>query len=820
MNNIIINTMSTLVILNLGQGSLQQGFPSIIARLCLEKTSQEVQFSGELPPNSELGDLYKHWQLMYDLLYQARSFEFRRYRSSPDESDDLIIDEKDITHVSEAEFAEISQALEYSLNQWLNHQLFRPVERQLRSRLHPDDDIRLIIQTEDPQLRQIPWYGWLFLEDYPNAEISLSSLNFEVKTLKQNQSQQVKILAILGDKTGIDIEADRQLLSNLPNAEITFLVEPTRQVVSEQLWNEEGWDLLFFAGHSITHQSGETGQIYLNPQDSLTLSQLKHALREAITNGLQFAIFNSCDGLGLAKQLEKENIPYLIVMREPVADQVAQYFLKYFLKEFAKGKTFDLSVRKARERLQGIEGEFPCASWLPVIFQNPAYIPKTWQELCHQTDEKNVNINKNISQVKNLSLIQKIWQKRISLLKVSLFSTALVMGIRSLGLLQSFELQAFDQLLRLRRPYEKPDNRILIIKATPEDLQAQKVKPPNNASLSEHTLIQVFKKLQKYEPVVIGLDIYRDFPVDSNYPQLKQYLTQENLFAICKVRDPNSGDHYGVAPPPEILPSHLSFSDAVADKDGKIRRHLLSMKGSDPTDPCTAHNSLSFILALYYLDYLGYQWDYNNKGDLKLKSPHLNQSITIKPLSSFSGGYQQLDARGRQIFLNYRSLPPASEIAYVVTFDDLINDKIPPKIQSELKNRIIILGITGYLNTNADYWLTPYSESQPSDERKMAGLLIQGHMVSQIISRVLDLRPLIWVFPLWGEVLWVLIWSGIGGIIAYWLKDFKSIMIGIFVTSGILYIICYVFMIQGGWLPLIPTILALIVTVVILKIEK
>jgi hypothetical protein len=28
--------------------------------------------------------------------------------------------------------------------------------------------------------------------------------------------------------------------------------------------------------------------------------------------------------------------------------------------------------------MQGLEDEFPCASWLPVIYQNPAAVPLTW----------------------------------------------------------------------------------------------------------------------------------------------------------------------------------------------------------------------------------------------------------------------------------------------------------------------------------------------------------------------------------------------------------------------------------------------------------
>ncbi len=93
------------------------------------------------------------------------------------------------------------------------------------------------------------------------------------------------------------------------------------------------------------------------------------------------AIFNCCDGLGLARQLSDLQMPQVIVMREPVPDKVAQEFLKYFLAAFANDQLLYLAVRHARERLQGIENEFPCASWLPVLCQNPATKPPRWIDL-------------------------------------------------------------------------------------------------------------------------------------------------------------------------------------------------------------------------------------------------------------------------------------------------------------------------------------------------------------------------------------------------------------------------------------------------------
>jgi hypothetical protein len=104
-------------------------------------------------------------------------------------------------------------------------------------------------------------------------------------------------------------------------------------------------------------------------------------LKRAIAQGLKLAIFNSCDGLGLADYLADLQIPQTIVMREPVPDRVAHEFLKNFLVAFSDNQLFNESVRLAREQLQALEDLYPCASWLPVIYQNPAEIPLIWSNL-------------------------------------------------------------------------------------------------------------------------------------------------------------------------------------------------------------------------------------------------------------------------------------------------------------------------------------------------------------------------------------------------------------------------------------------------------
>lgn len=369
--------MSKLVIINLGNGDLHQGFPWITVQLRTADDGFPEQFVGRLSPNVQLIELYQSWQAIYRGLCDRTPL-----RSSPTLQDDLEIDEAGITNVSTLSFEDCSQQLNTALNTWLRSDGFLKVEQSLRSLLHPNDEIRIIVETNDLWLWRLPWQQWEFLQDYPGADIALSKPEYrKPKVSRQSPTRQrIRVLAVLGNSRGIDLEHEADFLNRLPNTEPTFLVNPSRQELNLKLWDRQGWDILFFAGHSQTE--GQTGRLYINEDssdNSLTIEQLEEALRAAIEHGLKLAIFNSCDGLGLALALEKLNIPAVVVMREPVPNYVAQTFFDYFMESFVC-QNFPLytSVRRAKRKLQGLEGEFPGASWLPVICQNPAVEPPTW----------------------------------------------------------------------------------------------------------------------------------------------------------------------------------------------------------------------------------------------------------------------------------------------------------------------------------------------------------------------------------------------------------------------------------------------------------
>jgi CHASE2 domain-containing sensor protein len=674
----------------------------------------------------------------------------------------------------------------------------------------PSDEIRLIVQTENIWLRKLPWHLWDLCDRYPKIEIALSAPVFQLIKQEEPPHTKVRILAILGNSIGINTQADRLLIEQLPDAEISFLVEPQRQELNEELW-KQGWDILFFAGHSSSQSNGETGRIYLNQTDSLTIAQLRFALKKAVERGLKIAIFNSCDGLGLAGDLADLQIPQIIVMREPVPDRVSQQFLKYFLAAFADGESFYLAVREAREKLQGLEDQFPCASWLPIIFQNLAIMPPTWQGLCGSVIDKPPSedtityppVTPAPSPTPPIppTLPRPIGKRLRGFGRVffmSLVITSLLMVIRHLGILQPLELQAFDHLMQTRRP-EAPDSRLLVVTVTEEDIKAQG-NERRDRSLSDPSLARLLETLESYQPRAIGLDIYRDFPVGAEHQDLAKRLKQsDRFFSICKVSSPETNDQ-GISPPPEVPKAQWGFSDVVTDPDGVLRRHLLALTPA-PTSPCTASYALSTQLAFRYLEAKGISPKYTPEGYLQL------DKTIFKPLEAHSGGYhsQNIDTWGHQVLLNYRFYRSPQNFARQVTLSQVLNGQLNP---DAVKDRIVLIGVTA--RSAKDYFFTPYSTVKRFDQQ-IPGVVIQAQMVSQILSAVLDRRPLLWVWPVWGEALWIWGWSLVGGLLCWRFQ----LLLRLGLASGglfILYGLCFGLFRQGGWVPLVPSALALVST--------
>ncbi|MGQ4649535.1 CHASE2 domain-containing protein [Lyngbya aestuarii] len=774
--------MGKLISLKL-DGDFNQGF-----RVTLEIGSEsdtdnaayavhpETEIKGWLPPATELTQQYYGWQSTYRSLGKSS----RIIKPKAIKIDGSLQKNQQECHNRANELCD-------RFNTWLRADSFFSIREKWLEKVRTSEEVRIIISAENHQLWQLPWQQWDFLERYSKAEIGLSTLEYERPpgVLAPPCQDRVRILAILGNSYKINVEQDRHLLEKLPNAEVTFLVEPQRQELNDQLW-EQNWDILFFAGHSNTE--GERGRIYINQKDSLTLDQLKHALKQAVASGLQLAIFNSCDGLGLARELEKLHIPQMIVMREPVADLVAHAFLKYFLQAFSTSKHLYWAVQEARKRLQGLEDKFPCASWLPVICQNPAAIPLRWPQLPASPKVTPSPEDQPESRQSQLDQKGRRWQ---NLLVGSILITGLVMGIRLLGGLQPAELWAFDQLMRLR-PDPGLDSRLLVVKVTEQDIQKQSQYP-----LSDRTMEQLLKKLQQHQPRVIGLDIYRDLPVAPGHADLAAHLQRnQRLVTICFAGKPeaNNPDQVGVPPPPDSPQENRSFSDIAVDPDGVVRRHLFYLI-PDPKSACQVRYAFSAELASRYLETEGIKTSATSEGYLKFGK------TVLRPLEKHTGFYHYLDDRGHQVLLNYRS---SSKVAQEVTLTEVLNNDFNPDL---VRNRIVLIGVTA--PSVKDYFATPYGTTL---ENKMSGVFVHAQMVSHMVDVAKQERALLGFLPQWVDALWIGSWSVAGGLIVWCFRASLNQRLAVGVAIVILYSFCFGFLLVGICLPLVPSVLALVVT--------
>jgi len=745
--------------------------------------------SGQLPPAPELAQTLDRWRQTYRSLGTAT-------RIKPQE----IVYNGLVNPV--ADCWQSAEELQAQFHIWLSTSPFRWIDGLLREEIDRTLPLRLLIRSDDRQLYHLPWHLWDLVERYANLAITFGGVGFGSLARPKKIGNRVRILAIIGHSAGIDTSRDRQELDRLGHAaEITWLVEADRAEINDRLWSEP-WDLLFFAGHSQTE--GQTGRIYINPHDSLTLDELRYGLRKAIQQGLRLAIFNSCDGLGLAQELATLDLPYLVLMREPVPDAIAQQFLQNLLSAFTQGTPLQLAVREARERLQGLEPACPCATWLPVLYQHPTVAPLTWSQLretppAHtklpllETQSDCELVHDPARNLKQKSRSQAwcwpCWRQWGAIVAISFAATLGIIGMRHFGLMQAWELTVYDQMLRLRPP-EPIDPRIVLITLDAEDVALQQGNP--GESLSDQSLAQILQVLAAAKPKVIGLDLYRPRAFDPQLETLNRQVQQtNNLIVICKGYDASASSN--AVPPPLGIPlSRQGFSDFIKDQDGILRRQILFMDLDQ--GECRPPFSFSAAIALTYLDSQGIKPQYTDEAHLQL------HTLEFRNIDAHSGGYQGIkDAAGSQILVNYRSGPqPFRQIS----LRQILQGKFDISIFTD---KIVLIGT---IDPNfKDTWRTPYSYSAIHE---MPGVVVQAHMTSQILEAVLADRPLIRPLLPWQDLLWIGAWGLLGGTIGAVVVSRPwrwAILTGTLVLLGL---VCQIALMNGFWLPIVPASLTIL----------
>ena len=391
-------------------------------------------------------------------------------------------------------------------------------------------------------------------------------------------------------------------------------------------------------------------------------------------------------------------------------------------------------------------------------------------------------------------------RRRAKLLTVAistLITSACIIGARQLGILEPAELAVWDRL-ETAQSAGTPDPRLLIVEITEADLRALDSVIPSDQDLAE-----VINNLQRHQPARIAVDLLRPKPVEDGQEALQRSLRQPNVLAITKLSDP--GRDNAVLPPPDMAFDQLSFSNMIVDADARLRRQLMidyldpsiiqSSAGerltldegsgliADPTEQPIF--SLGTELAIRYLEQ--YEGIGPDSGDILQLG-----DVRFEPLTSTFGGYQNADDSGYQMLIHYR-LPET--IAPRVSFVDVLNNSFDSAL---VKNKIVVIGMTA--DNSRDVFLTPFNRS--GNMQRMHGVEVHTLVASQILSAVIDGKPLVWAWPDTVEVLWIVTLTAVGsGLMVLTQRGSVLIFFGVSGLALTAWVSIAAFGL-GGWVPM------------------
>ncbi|PZV09013.1 MAG: hypothetical protein DCF22_19210 [Leptolyngbya sp.] len=225
-------------------------------------------------------------------------------------------------------------------------------------------------------------------------------------------------------------------------------------------------------------------------------------------------------------------------------------------------------------------------------------------------------------------LKQQLWRWRGVLVTVPSIAGGLLL-LRLAGTLQFMELVALDQMFRLR-PVEPIDSRIVLVTIDESDIKQLGQWPMSDAMLASAITL-----LKQQQPRVIGLDIFRDLPVEPGHQDLiNVFTTTPNLIGIENVIKAANGEAVQ-APPLLKQRDQVSASDLLLDRDGRVRRSLLYLRTQDDRSIFT----LGARLAFFYLDRQGVHRQPLNPEQTKFR---LGRAV-FTPLQPNDGGYVGMD---------------------------------------------------------------------------------------------------------------------------------------------------------------------------------
>lgn len=349
-----------------------------------------------------------------------------------------------------------------------------------------------------------------------------------------------------------------------------------------------------------------------------------------------------------------------------------------------------------------------------------------------------------------------------------------VLAMRHHGWLQAFELKAYDLSFWVK-PAQSADHRVVLIGLTEVDIAKLGYPVP------DQILTDVLARLKALNANVIGVDIYRDVPVQPGYEHFQHFLQEtKNLIWVSKLANKDK-----VIRPPKVLEGsdQIGFNDIVDDAGGVVRRALLFLD-----DGNSSYTSFPLQLALRYLSTHGVEI-----GSDPVRSDYIRiGNATIPAFEGNDGPYNQADAAGYQFLINYKRF---SEPLARYSFDEVLSGKVTA---SEIGDKIVLVGVTA--DSVNDVFMTPIGNGH-DNSFQIYGLELHGHIVSQLLRFGFGEDAPIRVVDKQYESLWIWLWAMAGGVAAFSVRSiFHSFAVALLLPTLLLLISLLAWM-QNWWLP-------------------
>ncbi len=350
---------------------------------------------------------------------------------------------------------------------------------------------------------------------------------------------------------------------------------------------------------------------------------------------------------------------------------------------------------------------------------------------------------------------------------------------RNFGILQPYELLAYDLGLTVRQMQQPASRYVTIVEVTEPDIAALGRWP-----LSDEQLSDALERVGAAAPRAIGLDIYRDIEVPPGRDRLDSVLRSDaRIFSVTKLADDQGP---GVAGPHALVgTSRVGFNDVVVDSDGIVRRGLLFMDSAEQTE-----YAFALRVAMKYLasDAIGLAADPIDPDQLRLGP------TTVPPLAPNYGGYVGVDAAGYQFLLDY-----AQPTFQTFAFGDLLAGRVPV---DALHDRIVLVGVAA--DSVKDDFYTPLGRWLWQAPAKMSGVELHAHIADQLLRFALEqTRPM----SSWSggaEQLWILFWALTGALAGLAAPSARRLGWVWIMGSISIAAASYGAFLAGVWVPFIP----------------